>query len=242
MRFGLSKTVRIALLAGIIAGLASGTFHFLFTEPVLDEAIAFEEKAKAVEGESSEPPVVTRSGQRLGLLIGSAIFGIVLAMIFGPIYSRGYQNLPGSSSLLKGIALGLIVLTVVFLVPFLKYPANPPGVGLTETIDFRSSIFLTFQVISIISAVLAYVIIKKVPSSSSSLRTAAGISAYIIIVGTAFILMPQNLDPITIPSSIRISFMIRSLLGGIILWLVLGASYGFLWGMKSDNLPSNNKA
>ena len=240
MRFGLSKTLRIALLAGIIAGLASGTFHFFFTEPVIDEAIAFEQ-SMAGEDASSEPPVVSRGGQRFGLIAGTTIFGILLAMLFGAIYSRGYQNLPGSSSLLKGIFLGLIVLTVVFLVPFLKYPANPPAVGLTETIEFRQSIFLTFQVISIIGAGLAYVLFKKLPSTSISMRLGLGITAYIIIVGTAFFLMPQNPDPVPIPQSLLTSFVIRSLLGGIILWLVLGASYGFLWGLKLDNKPTNNK-
>src|ERR1700758_477074 len=44
---------------------------------------------------------------------------------------------------------------VVILVPFLKYPANPPSVGSPDTIGRRTELYLVMIGISIASAVTA---------------------------------------------------------------------------------------
>jgi hypothetical protein len=69
-----------------------------------------------------------------------ALFGIVFA------YSR--ESIPGSSNKKKALILAGIMLVVLYLVPGLKYPANPPAVGDPETIGVRQSMYVAYLCIS----------------------------------------------------------------------------------------------
>ena len=56
------------ILAGLLAGLVVGLFHYVVTEPVIEQAITQESMAHPEE--MDEPPVVTRDVQRVGGIIG----------------------------------------------------------------------------------------------------------------------------------------------------------------------------
>lgn len=83
-----------AVVAGLIAGAVTAGFHWLFTEPVIDRAIQFEERARESGGSATEPPVVDRRTQRRGLVIGFLIFGAVWGLLLGLLASRLLAWLP----------------------------------------------------------------------------------------------------------------------------------------------------
>ena len=56
--------------------------------------------------------------------------------------------------------LGVMWFTL-YMIPFFKYPANPPTVGDGETVVLRSILYLSFIAISGIGAVLFYKLSKK---------------------------------------------------------------------------------
>ena len=84
--------------------------------------------------------------QKGGEIAASTMYGISLSALFGVIFAYGRNSilLPGSNNKKKAIVLAGIMFFVLFLIPTLKYPANPPGVGNPQTIYFRESLYVGF--------------------------------------------------------------------------------------------------
>src|SRR5436309_2675376 len=121
------------LLAGLCGGLLATGFSEVAGEPAVNQAIAFESSNAAPE--QHEHAIVSRGTQRtVGLLTAAVVYGVsvggLFALAFAFAYGRVGRASPGRTSL--WLAAGAFV--VVFLVPFLKYPANPPSVGDPDTI------------------------------------------------------------------------------------------------------------
>jgi hypothetical protein len=100
---------------------------------------------------------VSREVQKsVGLATAASIYGLALgglfALAFAVIYGRVARGLSPAHT---AIALAAVAFVVVFLVPFLKYPANPPAVGSEETIGSRTALFFVMMWISVFAAVAA---------------------------------------------------------------------------------------
>ena len=100
-------------------------------------------KAHTHIADHDEPALVSRSVQAgLGLfvavLVYSAAFGGLFGLAFAFAYGRTSGTLtPQALSALMAAA-GFVA---IYLVPNLKYPANPPAVGSHETIGIRTALF-----------------------------------------------------------------------------------------------------
>ncbi len=143
----LYPVLKAALIAGLVAGLAMGLFHFFLTEPVIDRAIALEKQAV--------PEVVSRSVQKGMLIVGSALYGLLVGIIFALIFAILGRHLPGRWPDGKAAILAGLLWWSVTLLPFLKYPANPPGVADPDTIYLRQGIQLGFIVLSVLAVAVA---------------------------------------------------------------------------------------
>src|ERR1700733_1093421 len=163
--------VRTLLIRGMLVGLLAGLLVFcfgkVFGEPQVDRAIGFENaldeaKAKAEEAKGihavEEPELVSRKVQAgLGLLTGvvvySTAFGGLFALVFAVADRRVVNLRPRAVSALLA-ASGFIA---VYVVPNLKYPANPPAIGDPDTIRQRTALYfimLAFSVGSMVGAVV----------------------------------------------------------------------------------------
>ena len=109
----------------------------------------------------------------------------------------------------------------IFVIPFLKYPANPPTVGETETVVLRSILFLTFIAISGLGAVGFYQIYKRLQN-----RKILAFVGYAVFISVAFFLMPENPDEITAPMELVDEFRIASFIAVSVYWLTLGLILG----------------
>ncbi|GAA3244881.1 hypothetical protein GCM10020256_71090 [Streptomyces thermocoprophilus] len=126
-----NSIVRTLLVRGMLAGLAAGllalvTAYFL-GEPRVDAAIAFEEAEHAAHGHEHGVEAVSRSlqstaGLSTGVLVYGVAFGGIAALAYCFALGRIGRFGPRSAALL--LAAGGLV--AVYVVPFLKYPANPP--------------------------------------------------------------------------------------------------------------------
>src|SRR5262245_61007604 len=136
---GLQRAVRAAILAGLVAAVLASAFHQILTESVIDRAIAAEEaRAASQPGHAHEAPVVSRGGQKIGLVVGLLIYGLVWGLLVGVGLSATRGWAPSGWSLgRRGLIVAGLAGWSVALFPFLKYPANPPGVGEPETIGYR---------------------------------------------------------------------------------------------------------
>ena len=149
------------MLVGIVAGLLSFAFLKVYGEPQVDRAVAFEiqkdEAAAAQKAEShnhgpashdhasaahthttghDEPELVSRSVQAgLGLFVAVLVYSAAFGGLFGLAFAYGR-----ASGALTPQALSAVIATMgfvaIYLVPNLKYPANPPTVGQPKPLAF----------------------------------------------------------------------------------------------------------
>ena len=117
---------------------------------------------------------------------------------------------------------------VIFVVPALKYPPNPPTVGDPETIYERQNMYIIFTSISGITALALAVAYKKM--GRNQVKKFGVVSfAYGIVMIVAFIIVPQNPLEITAPIDLVQGFRIASGFSMSMFWLLLGIIFGSLW-------------
>jgi hypothetical protein len=214
-----------AMLAGLIAGLVVGAFHFLATEPVIEQAIALESGVHAGDDE----PVVTREVQRVGGVGGWLLYGLFVGLVFGAVYALVQPRFDHVGAGLNALLSALVAYWLVALLPFLKYPANPPGVGEPDTIAYRQALFVLFWVLSVGGLLLAgwvYRLTHRRWQGTRPLVVAA--CAYVAYVGLLFVVMPPNPDPVALPMDLVTTFRTLSLAGLTLFWVVLGSVLGLL--------------
>jgi hypothetical protein len=188
--------MRTLLICGLLAGIAGGLLAVGFAEiagePSVDKAIAFEEARDKAEGVAPGPELVPRSEQKtIGLLTAGVVYGLALgglfSLVFAFVYGRVGRASPGRTSL--WLAAGAFV--TVFLVPFVKYPSNPPSIGNPDTIDKRTALYLTMIAISLLAAGAA-VRLRTVLAKRMAGSTATGLSvlSYLVVVIAAGLALP----------------------------------------------------
>src|SRR5438034_8830319 len=123
--------------AGLLAGAILAFVNTLLIEPLVGQAVALEE-ASATQGEAT--PVITRPIHKLVLVAGSLLHGLFVGVIFGGVFYLVQTGLPPRRAFNKALLLGLSAYWLVGLLPFLKYPDTPPGIGLPETNEYRQAI------------------------------------------------------------------------------------------------------
>ncbi|WP_117209782.1 CbtA family protein [Allorhizocola rhizosphaerae] len=201
-------------LAGACAGLASGLVSLLMGGPLLDRAIALEDSHGGDE-------VFSRDTQQVGLLVAAVLIGVSLGLIFGVLYwylhKKDLLKDPwGRSMRLAGAGfLG------VSLLPFLRFPANPPGIGDADTVDTRNAVWLAAVVISVAAIALAW----RIAAPGQPVRQLA--AAGVVVAGLALLFaLPGSVDVDGFPAGLLWSFRLVSLLTLALTWAGIGAGFG----------------
>ena len=236
--------VRLLLVRGMLAGLVAGLLVFgfakVFGEPQVDRAISFEsamDEAKAKEQAArgkpmeDEPELVSRPVQAgLGLFTGvtvySMAFGGLFALVFAVANGRAAQLGPRGVSALLAIA-GFVC---VYLVPNLKYPANPPSVGAPETIGYRTALYFSMLAISVAAMVIALVLRSRLARRGGAWNAALTSAAfYLAVVIAASVILPGiNEVPEGFPATVLWRFRVASYGMQAVMWTTLGLLFGLL--------------
>ena len=219
------------LLAGLIAGLLAGAFAFTVGEPKVDAAIAIEEAAApAGDGHHDEEPLVSRDGQKGGLILATTLYGVAMGGLLAVAYTLLRRRLRTRDDSRAAYGLAGAALLGVVLVPFVKYPANPPAVGDPATIDQRTIAYLAIVVIGLV-AVWAAVLAFRAPRETAPewLRLLTGAGAFLLVVTVGYVLLPSvdEVSP-TFPASLLWTFRLASLGTQVVLWSALGLAFGAL--------------
>lgn len=98
--------------------------------------------------EGGGPDIFSRTVQAnigFGIVLFGAAMGAIFAVVYCVAIGRVGKISPRNLALLVagGLFLGF------YLVPFLKYPANPPSIGHPETIKDRGGLYLLMVVLSL---------------------------------------------------------------------------------------------
>jgi len=241
------------MLVGVVAGLLSFGFLKVYGEPQVDRAVAFEaqqEEAKAAakkaeghmhgskaEGhmhaaEPAEPELVSRSVQAgLGLFVAILVYSTAFGGLFGLAYAFAHGRVPGAfEPRTLSVLLAVAGFVAIYLVPNLKYPANPPAVGEPETIGIRTALYLVMIAISlaamVVSLTMKRALTARLREWDANLLAAA---SYLVIVAIAAFLLPAvNEVPDQFPAVVLWNFRIASLGAQLILWITLGLLFGAL--------------
>ena len=241
------KLLLRGMLVGIVAGLLAFAFLKVAGEPQVDRAIAFETQmdeakakdkgraeaamAEAMPMQDPEPELVSRPVQAgLGLFTGvmvySMAFGGLFALAFALVYGRAGGLGPRATSALLAVA-GFVS---VYMVPNLKYPANPPSIGDPETIGIRTALYFGMIVISVVAMVTAgklrLAVLDRFGAWNAALTAGAFYLAAMMVTG---VLLPAIDEvPDLFPAVVLWQFRVASFGAQILMWTVLGLAFGAL--------------
>jgi predicted cobalt transporter CbtA len=221
--------IAITLLAGAIAGTILGVVNQLAVEPYIEHAIELEMQNTAQSGQVINPAefAAYRFWQKGGEIAAGTILGLSIGSLYGIVFAYTRGLVPGSNNKKKALIVAGIMWFVLFLMPALKYPANPPAVGNPETIYYRQSLYIAFLAISGFSALGLAFLYQKV--ASLNINKAIIPSAYAAIMAGAYLAMPANPDSINAPIDLVIGFRITSAITISMFWGLLGIIFGTFW-------------
>jgi hypothetical protein len=196
----------------------------------MDEAKMKADASKGIH-DKPEPELVSRSmqasfGLLTGVMVYSTAFGGLFALVFAFANGRASNLGPRAVSAL----LALTGFIAFYLVPNLKYPANPPSVGHPDTIGICKELYFTMMALSIAVMAAAAVLRKRLASRLGAWEVAliAAASYIIAVVLVAALLRPINEVPSDFPAVALWHFRVDSLTMQAIMWATLGLGFGAL--------------
>ena len=219
----LGSFIRRGVIAGLAGGAASALFLLLVGERVIGDAIHLEE----LRGGGGNQ-MFTRTTQVFGGALGVILVSIAMGVIFATTFAALRHRLPGRNDWQRSIIWAATAFVVVYLVPFVKYPPNPPAVGDPNTIDERTMLYFAMLAWSIGAALLALRLGRWMVTRgySDPARQSTVAAAWIVLVATGFMVLPGSPDAVTAPAMLIWRFRLASAGGALVLWGVTGAVFG----------------
>lgn len=252
------------LLSGALGGLLSFAYARIFAEPVIQRAINYESgrhdamadlaRAAGLVPEGDGPDLFSRTVQaNIGIGFGMLLFGLAMGGIFAVVYcvAIGRVGAIGPRKLALLVGGGLFV--SLYLVPFVKYPPNPPSIGHPETIRDRSGLYLLMVVLSVAFLLGAIGLGKRLAARLGNwAATVVAGGAFLVAVGIAMALLPslgqlasnvheygqfatETPQPLTdksgaivypgFPADDLYAFRFHSLVAQLILWATISLSF-----------------
>ncbi|GBG36090.1 CbtA family protein [Mycobacterium montefiorense] len=239
------------LLAGAIGAVLAFVFARLCAEPVIARAIDFEdgrtdaENAHGVHEHGAElftRGVQSNPGLGFGVLIFGVAMGALFAVLFCVTYARtaGRADSPAPRQLSLLLAAGAFV--AVYLVPFVKYPPNPPAVGQSDTIGARTGWYLLMVLASVVLASGAVLLARRLADRfgrwNSRLLAAGAYLVAVVVVMVALPTVDETPAPLRdasgtiiypgFPADVLYEFRLLSLGTQLLLWVTIGLVFATL--------------
>jgi predicted cobalt transporter CbtA len=246
---------KLLILRGLLAGAAGAVLAFVFArllaEPVISRAIAFEdgraeaEQAQGVHEHGTE--LFTRGVQsNVGLGFGVLIFGVAMGALFAVVFCLVYARLrdrptsPAPRQLSLLLAVG--ALTTVYVVPFVKYPPNPPAVGQADTIGERTTWYLVAVASSVALAAVAVWLAGRLTDRLGAWNARVlACEGYVVAIVVVYVLLPnvaETPEPMHnasgaisypgFPADLLYEFRLLSLGTQVVLWTTIGLIFARL--------------
>ncbi len=221
--------ILISLLSGVIAGVILAGVNYFVVEPYIDRAIEIEVDNSVASGEVVDFDELNsyRVWQKEGTFAAGAILGLTYGAILGIVYALSRKYLPSSDDRKKALILAAVMCLSLYIIPFIKYPANPPAVGDPETIGLRDSLYSGYQLASGIIALSVNILIYKL-QRISYIKYIIPIF-YLGLVASIYAVFPANPDDITAPMDLVNAFRTVTFGTMVMFYLVLGAIFGIMW-------------
>jgi predicted cobalt transporter CbtA len=235
----ITGSLKRGLVAGVCAGILAAVFAFVFAEPTINRSIALEaQRSAAAAGNATGGPStadhadpVSRDVQRrIGAPAGFILVGCALGSVFGLVYAALRRVSDERDPWQRSLFLAAACVTALVIVPFLRYPPNPPGVGDPDTIDERTRYYLAALLLGVSVVVGAWRVLRYLRSRDwpQSHRQVATFALAVAVVGLGFFAMPTPSDQVLIPAKLLWDFRLQSLATQLLLWGTIAAVFGLL--------------
>ena len=189
-------------ISGFLAGIIGFVFAKIFAEPYINKAINYESgrdaaiaavvKAEGITLSPDGPEYFSRTvqstwGLATGIIAFSTAMGALVAVAYLVLHGR--FNIRPRTLVLIITGFGFLA---VYLVPFVKYPANPPSIGHTFTIATRTALYLTMVGCSLLFLILAAVLGRRLQSRFGTFNaTLIAGAAFIVAISIVIGLLPS---------------------------------------------------
>jgi len=243
------RLIARGLLAGAVAAVLAFGFARLCAEPIIGCAIAYEngrieaENAQGVHEHGIE--LFTREVQaNAGLGFGVLLFGLAMGALFAVAFCVVCARAKSHAPRLLSVQLAAAAFIAIYLVPFVKYPPNPPAVGQSDTIGERTGWYLVMVLISVVLAVAAVWLARRLAARFGTWNGGllAG-GAYLVVLAAATVLLPtvdETPQPLRdaagvitcpgFPADVLYEFRLVSLATQLVLWVTIGVVFATLAG------------
>jgi predicted cobalt transporter CbtA len=239
--------------SGALGGLLAFALARVLAEPLMQRAIDYEDGRAAADGAlrrsaglaaaAADPELFSRGAQRnVGLGVGLVLFGIAMGGLLAVAYvlvARGMR--PSARPRAVSLAIAGAGFAALFLLPFLKYPADPPGIEHAESIHTRGLLYLAMVAVSLVSVLAAALAARRLQRRlgawNTTLVTLVAVAAWMAIV-MAILPSLQPLQPLRdrsgtivypgFPADLLYQFRLYAVLAQLVLWGAIGVAFGAL--------------
>lgn len=235
----MKRILGIGCLAGLAAGVAAALFAATAGRGPIRDAIALEDSISQAASGAHHEDLFSRGVQEIGGAVGLIVFGLAMGFIFSVVLAAVGPRLAGSTALAASVRLGLIGFVAVVLVPFLKYPANPPAVGDPDTVNERTLLYFAALALSILLTWAVWRFHQGVSLApvAKAWATAALCGAGLVVI---FLALPGNPDSIDAPADLVWRFRLASLGGLAAAWATLALVTGTLLSRPAARIDAES--
>ena len=221
---------RRLLKEGVLAGVAGGAALALVLRLIGERPIG---RAVALEG-GGHDELFGRGTQQFGGMLAAVLYGAALGAVFTLAYALVRHRLRTTDDWRASVALAVAGFAGVFLLPFLKYPANPPAVGDPDTIGRRTALYLVAVAWSLLATWAGWRAWRTLASKGVAVAAPATLAVWIVLAAVGLIVLPANTDPVEAPATLIWQFRLATVAGAAAFWSVMGLVFGWLRTRLAD--------
>ena len=217
---------RRLLKHGVLAGMAGGAALALVLRLIGEGPIG---RAVALESGGGEE-MFSRGTQQLGGMAAAVLYGAALGVVFIVAYAGVRHRLRAADDWRAAVALAAAGFLAIFLLPFLKYPANPPGVGDPDTIGRRTALYLVAVAWSLVATWGGWrawraLVARRMPVPRA---VPASLAVWVGLAVAGLVALPANTDQVNAPATLIWQFRVATVAGAATFWSVVGMVFGWL--------------
>jgi len=230
--------LRRGLLAGLVAGLLAGLFGFAFGEPSLDRAVELESHAQGGEHSGAEE-AFGREEQKAGLFLATTLYGAAMGGAFGLVLAYMRGRAAPRSEWSRSLRFAATIFAGAVLLPCLKYPPNPPGVGADPaTLTARTTAYLAMVVLSLLAVLFAWRLSRELEGLAKPTRHLLVGAVLLFFWALLLILLPGFGGVGEAPADLVWNFRLSALGTQAVLWAGIGCVFGLL-GERAETRESS---